>query len=716
MNRSIQIVCVATMVAVLSVGTVAGDLSWDPGNDGLGGVGNWNTTDLNWDNTPPPDTDVNVAWTRGDSAFFETGSGVVTINEGGIGVSTITFNSPGGAYTIDVASVDGSLNLTGSTITADTDATLNTKVTAANFSKLGTGALTLNGISGLTGTINATAGTLTLGGPAGLPGGVTGVTFGTNSTLANGSGGLMDWTAGTTTVNGHFRIGAGDAMKFADIDPGANGRSISIDNTTEVSRFTGNRSNVLFGGSGTMTLTGTNSYFNDSVHIRDDLTVVLNGTGENMFQRPLYLSDNATLRLAADNQLGDNADVQLVGSSTLDVNSRTEMIEEVYLYSPDARIVLTTGSLTMTRFENNTICGGATIDTGTSGMLTLTESLQYFNFDIAWDTVTIGGSGTVNHHGHSTWSVSDSSADIDLRVDAKITGNGATASDMLSFGGNGTVLLTNPNNDFNLRVSGSRVLLGAVGAEGTGEIYVSSGRLGAATGTTLTLDKDIRFVTSLDGGFAGDVDLTVTGRINTGPFDSHLYFDNTGLVTLTGQIANFEDPTIRTITFGSSGTVVLSNPGNDYRMKLEGATVLLGASGAQGTGEMELYSGHLGVAAGGPVTVTNDIRLTGGDIVFIGSDNLILSGNLNTGAVDRLLTLDGTALVTLAGGMGNFDTGDVRQLTFQGAGDLAVSIPGNPVSNVSIHWDSTGALTFTAPQQLAGNFSVCNGSAVLNGN
>jgi hypothetical protein len=693
-------------------GAAVGDLSWDPSNDGLGGIGNWNTTDLNWDNTPPLDIDSNVAWTGGENAGFKTGSGVVTINEGGaIEVNTITFNSPDGAYTIDAISAGDSLNLTSGTIIADTDATINAKVTAYDLSKLGTGSLTLNDISSLTGTINATAGTLTVGDPAGLLGGVTGVTFGADSTLVNSSGGLMDWTAKAVTVNGDFRLGAGDGMKFddIDIDPGTSARFIIIDNAIEVSRFTGNYG-VIFDGAGTMILTGDNSDF-QWLEIRDNLTVALNGIGTNMLGGGFGVHDNATIRLDADDQLANG--FTMYDSSTMDINSRTATVGSVYLRSSDASIQLTTGNLTVAGL---TFYSGATIDTGTSGTLTVTGGISTSNYDSG--TITIGGSGTLNHDGDFSCSVPNGPSDIDLRVDARITGDGATASGVLSFQSDGTALLTNPNNDFNLRVDGSsKLLLGTAGAQGTGEIEMASGYLGAVTGTNITVNNNIK-LTGYSGysvGFTGDGDLTVAGRINTGAADRFIHFDNTGLVTLAGQIANFDDATIQTQSFRGSGSVVLTDPVNDYSLKVEGATVLFSATGGGGTREIEMHQGRLGAPTGAISTLSNDIKLTGYSSGFAGAGDLTVTGRINTGASNRTLELDNNGLVTVSGGIGNFDTVDIQRLTFRGAGDLAVATPGNPIHNASIWWHSSGTLTFTGPQQLAGDLRVYNGSVELTG-
>ena len=758
-----------TRAAVLAIslallaGPAAGDLSWDPGNDGSGGSGDWNTGDLFWDETSPPLLgNVNVAWPLvGDDAVFATGSGIVTINEGmAIIVNTITFDSLGGAYTINATGAGDSLNLTGG-ITANTTATINAKVKVS-------------------------------------------------------------------TVTGNFTIGGGGAMKFGKIDPGADDRAIDVENETEVSRFTDNKSNVVFGGAGTMTLTGTDSDFANNVYIRDSLTVVLAGAGPDMLARPVYLINSSTLKLGADDQLG-TYNIHVDDSSILDVNGKNETVGRVYLMTPadfdnsDARIELHDGDLTITTLDAN---GGATIETGTSGILTLTDGNQHFNRGGDTAAVTIGASGTVVHDGNCTWNTDDSHADIDLQVDAKIMGDRISGADgVLKFGGWGTVLLTNPSNEFNMRVdgskvllgvagaegagseiemtsgrlgaatgitrdlaqnirltgnggftgggdltvtgrinigetdryinfdntvpvtitgeianfdnviipiiafsgnntvvltnpaneynmrlSGAKVLLGAIGAEGVGEIEMSSGRLGAATGSVLApLAKDIR-LTGSNGGFTGDADLTVTGRINMGGADRTLYFDNTVPVTLDGRIKNFDDATVHTLSFrGSGGTVVLTDSTNDFNLKVDGATVLLGADGAQGAGEIEMRSGRLG-AAGGPLTIGNNIRVTDNQSGFIGSETLNLTGSVNTGTGGRTLTLGNTGLVTLSGAIGNFDNPNITTLVFDGTGSLTVSGADNNTSR--IRWNSTGTLTLSktlATTVVAGELTVDDG-------
>jgi hypothetical protein len=529
--------------------------SWDPDDDGLGGAGNWNTIDLdlNWDYTPPPDSGDNAVWENGFSAAFETGSGVVTINEGGeISVYDMLFDSPDGAYIIDAATAGDSLNLLGGTITAETNATINAKVTASDFAKLGSGALTLNDISGLTGTINVTAGTLTLGDRAGLPGGVTGVTFGADSTLVNSIGG-MNWTSRTITVNGDFRI-AGNHMMFADIDPGADGRVINVDNITHVSRFTGDRSDVVFGGTGLMILGGSDSDFSGCVYIEGDLVVLLEGMGEDMLGgQPVSLSDNAVLGLLDYDQLG-TSDIRLHDNSTLDFNSFDETVGHVYLLSPDAKIALGSGIVDMAGFDADSVFGGATIDTGTSGRLTLTDSTQHFNRDIDSAAVTIAGSGMVNHDGDTNWHVNDSSADIDLRVDAKITGNGSTVDGVVVFDGGGTVQLTNPDNHFNMKISDGRVMISDTGAvlsdeelkiESEGELLLDGGQVNA---------PGLR----IDTGGALSGHGTVTGKVSTS--DGSTITADGGTLTL-GDASQFAAFNHRGEMYVGAAAVVVNSKG-----------------------------------------------------------------------------------------------------------------------------------------------------------
>jgi len=693
--------------------------SWDPGDNGLGGTGNWHTTDLNWDNTSPPDSDGNVVWVNGLSAAFEAGSGVVTINDGSaISLYAISFNSPDGAYTINAAGVDDSLNLVGGTITADTDATINAKVTTTDFSKQGSGVLTLNDITGLTGTIDVAAGTLTLGDPVGLPGGVTGVRFGTDSTLVNSSGGLMDWTGRTVTVDGNFHIGAGNAMRFADLDPGADDRVIFIDNDTEVSRFTGDRSDVVFGGTGTLTLTGTDSDFSGSVYIKDDLTVILNGGGQDMLDGPVHLNNNAVLRLAADDQLG-SSDIFILDSSTLDVNSRTEMIGRVSLSGPDASIALTTGNLTVTAI--GAFVGGATIETGPSGVLTLTESSQVFNRNTDSETVTIGGSGRVNHDGDTNWHVNDSSADIDLRVDAKITGNGLTADGVLSFVGGGTVLLTNPDNDFNMKVSGSRVMISSAGAvrsdedlkvESKGEVVLNGGRL---------IVPSVR----IDSGGALSGHGTVTGKISTS--DGSTITADGGTLTLgdPAQFAAFNhhgelhvgaaDVVIETKGFASLGPLTTLAGGT---LSTDNGVYVPGGTSIKGYGSM---AGRVAADFGSTIAATGDLTLgdsshvagfvsdgelyTDEHTVTLHDANQAVLGSLTQLGTD---TEDGTLVA---------DSGLLLEFGKNIAGRGVVDTPDNELfpltNNGVIIGDSPGAIELTGYVNGVGTFENVTVSGTL---
>lgn len=160
-SRFLQLVtCGSLLIAWSQLG--AASFSWDadgaaPLNDG---AGNWNATDgTNWANGA-----TYGAWgnTTADEAIFGVNNGAAdTITVGTVNANKLTFNAPGsGNYTLSGGTI--TLGGTTPTITAATNATIDSAVAGAAFTKAGAGNLTLN--NSVAGALTVTTGTLTLGG------------------------------------------------------------------------------------------------------------------------------------------------------------------------------------------------------------------------------------------------------------------------------------------------------------------------------------------------------------------------------------------------------------------------------------------------------------------------------------------------------------------------------------------------------------------------
>jgi hypothetical protein len=146
-NRAIGL----AVILVASAASAANHY-WDAANTTNaavdGGTGNWNLDPANksWRNTS---TNTNVAWTNAaDRAIFGATAGTVTLAPG-INAAGLQFDVVGYSLT------GGSLQLTGSTLAVNADATIHSPITTTgNVSKTGVGELTLRNTLTLGGTLS----------------------------------------------------------------------------------------------------------------------------------------------------------------------------------------------------------------------------------------------------------------------------------------------------------------------------------------------------------------------------------------------------------------------------------------------------------------------------------------------------------------------------------------------------------------------------------
>ncbi|NCW27787.1 MAG: hypothetical protein EBV83_05755, partial [Verrucomicrobia bacterium] len=120
-------------------------LTWDSDATTAGqqnGAGSWNLSNTNWLNGS-----TNVSWVQGSDATFGGGTGTagaITLSED-IAFRNLTFNSTtnGGTYNLTGLGRTLSLGSTTSTITANTEGNISTRLVGTNFTKAGSGRLIL---------------------------------------------------------------------------------------------------------------------------------------------------------------------------------------------------------------------------------------------------------------------------------------------------------------------------------------------------------------------------------------------------------------------------------------------------------------------------------------------------------------------------------------------------------------------------------------------
>ena len=132
-------------------------LTWDsdPSTSGQqNGAGTWNLSNTNW-----LSSSTNVSWVQGSDAIFGGGTGtagaIALSND--ITVRHLTFNSTtnGGTYTITGSGRTLSLGSSTSTITANTEGSINVKLIGTNLIKAGSSRLILNNAA-YEGNVNVT--------------------------------------------------------------------------------------------------------------------------------------------------------------------------------------------------------------------------------------------------------------------------------------------------------------------------------------------------------------------------------------------------------------------------------------------------------------------------------------------------------------------------------------------------------------------------------
>ena len=193
------------------------DIATDGNGVSDGGPGTWNTTTLNWDEGTAP----HVAWnnTSISTAIFGGTAGTVTISPVGISAAGLEIT---GAYTFD----GDPLTLTSAaSIANDTTVNFFAKIiSSAGLTKSGIGTLVLRNTNGINGNLTISGGTLQLGNNADT-GSLSGPSYAGNISIATGAT-LIDKSNTTATLSGVIS-GGGILNK---------------------------------GGSGTLTLTGANTY------------------------------------------------------------------------------------------------------------------------------------------------------------------------------------------------------------------------------------------------------------------------------------------------------------------------------------------------------------------------------------------------------------------------------------------------------------------------
>jgi len=656
-----------------SAQTIAGDIT------GTGSLQKTRTSTLTLTgtNTYSGSTTIGVGTLRVDGTLSD--SSAITINANG----TYDVNNSD-----TVASIEGSgiIDIASSTTLTAGDA--NDKEFsgviqgAGNFSKLGSGTLTLSGTNTYTGSTTINAGTISVASSANL--GATPGLADADNIIFNG---------GTLNTTADFTLGANKGITMT----GAG--TIDTDTGTTLT-FAGSITDsgtLTKTGAGTLSLTGTSDNSGGILVSAGKIEIGNNaslGTGTITLNGGTLSSDSTTARtldeaiaISSSSVLGDATNtgkITLSGSSTfsgtntLTANSDIELSGSVDLGSATQTFSVASGKSTTL---SGAISSGAISKSGDGTLIISADNDYASGTTVSAGTLRVSGSGDL---GTGSLTIG-ASGTLDLRNTL------AVASLEISGAGSGN-RITNGDADgttANLTVSGTSTLNGAVNTDGT-QTYSGTTTLGSdvnLTGSTIALaavtasgTEDLTITGNLDlnGDVSRVVDLSVSGTSNIG---AH--------VTTTG-------------TQGYSGTTTLS--GGDRI--LQGSTITMAA--VTGTGSHDLtVTGNLDLD--GAVTNVVELDITGtsnlgANVTTTGTQNFQGTTTLSGG--DRTLT---ASTVTL-----NAVTGGSNALTITGNLDLDGAVSG--VTNMSVSGTSNiGAdVTTTGTQSYTGTTTV-SASSTLNG-
>jgi autotransporter-associated beta strand protein len=522
--------------------------------------------------------------------------------------------------------------------------------------KTGAGTQILSGNNSYTGVTTFNAGTLQIGHANAL---------GTSGNITFGGGTLQYGSGITTDLSSRLKNSASAII----VDTNAN-------NVTFASAIDSSNSGGLTKtGSGTLTLSATNTYTGSTTISAGNLTLLGGNALSNTESVILAIAAGVGLNIDASEQIGGlqgggatGGIVTIAANQTLTVNQQSDQTFAGVIAGSGALTKSGTGALILS--GNNTYSGSTIVTAGTlqtSGATGLGASVNFntsstsslvingatstTNFNIS-NIPPNGTSATVNLSGSDTLTVS-----TNFIVGAGTNANAATATGIL--------------NQSSGTVAGNTLIVGRNGANGTWNL---SG--GSATGTSLQIGSNVF------GGANGTGTVAPTGTVNI----------SGGSINTTTSVL---------VGVGGAPGYIANGTLNINSGSLTTTTVNVGF-GNQTTGTVNLNGGVLtttNTRMSGTVNATSTFRFNGGTLRSGGDSALFITG-LTNAFVDS-----GGALIDING-----RTSTIAQALLQGtgAGSLTLSsTAGGGTLTISGVNTFTGATTING-----GNLTILGGSSL----
>ncbi|MFA5390368.1 MAG: autotransporter-associated beta strand repeat-containing protein [Candidatus Omnitrophota bacterium] len=589
--------------------------------------------------------------------------GIINFTNGGIGSSgDIVFN--GGTLQYAAGNTqDVSSRITNSTsaVTIDTnsnDVTFAGVIDSDNtggLTKSGEGRLTLSGANTYTGTTTLSNGTLQVGvASVGSVGSITSSAIGTGALALNGGTISSDSTTARSILNavtfgGNVTLGdttnTGKLTFSAAADLGGATRTLTTASNAE---FAGVLSNggLTKGGSGTLTLSGANTYVGATT------------------------MNDGTLNIGSNTALGATASTFTIAGGTIDATGAARVI---------------TNNNAQIWSGNFAFTGTNDLDLG-DGAVNLGAALRVISISNA-STLTVGGAMSGTGLGGVHRSGGDASGELILSGDNVHTGKTMVSSGILTLSGD------NSGASGGVTINGGILNINSVTALGTGEFIINGGTIDN------TSAGDITLTTANSQSWAGS--FTYTGSAHS------LNLDTGGVMLLSGdRTVTVGGNTLAVdgvisggwgINKAGAGTLAL-NGNNTYT----GATTLTDGTLSVGV------TGNLGAAASNLVFDGGTLQITGTTLTSItGIGHTVTTNATKTVGLDinnaaNTFTFD-QVLNQTTGGLTKSGAGTLilnQANTYTGAtningGTLKISASSN-LANTSSISINTGTLEATA--------------------
>jgi autotransporter-associated beta strand protein len=595
---------------------------WDGGgsaDDGLiaGGSGSWTNALTNWTNV---DGTLNADW-DGKFAVFQGTAGTVTVDDA-IALTGAQFVTDG----YEIAQGTGALSIGDSETSFRIDPDVTARISA--------------GIGGSGGLFKQDSGTLILSGSNSY-GGATLIDGGT--LRAEGGSAIADGSAVSVSAGATFDVAANETV--GSLAGGGNvvlGGTLTTGGDNGSTNFAGTLSGaggLVKTGTGTMTLSGANSYGGTTTIQNGVLTLAAANALPNA--APIVVEAPGRLALGANKTIGS-----LDGSGAVDLGASRLTVGSGNFFGV---IGGTAGSNGLTKSGTGTLTlSGANSFTGTTrvtgGTLVLTGSLA--------GAATVNGGATLAGNGSVTGSLGV--------TDGTIEAGGANSVGTLTVGGltlaAGSVLnydLGAPGNlaaSDRIQVNGNLTLDGTLTARNAGGFGLGVYRLIDYTGT---LTDNGLVVGALPAGF-----LTGQAQIQT---------------TVAGQVNLVMADQIPDIQFwdgaNTTGDGVIAGGNGSWTNAAKNWTGMDGATNTAWGGKFAVFGGAAG-------TVTIDDAIAVQSMQFISDGYVIANGTGSLVIADAAtnIRVDAGAAATIAetiGGAGGILKNDTGTLILSGSNSYA---------------------------------------------